>query len=454
MEQLKQVLISFFKNRGANVSQQGEFVKVENVDQDFESKYGKKSPYLVSFDTKSQDGFYQGSKLFKIVMSLLKKTANTTILKINFDIDPLEKIQEKISLKNCFLKKIKKDYENNFFSRFTFNTTIRWLNKKEEINSEIFIHDNKVINGDLQDYAISSGELDQIDTKFMEKDYSIAKQDVKNKIKPKLDNISEEISFLLQKEIQRVKSHYDVQKKEFFDILDRNKKKLQELENEDLTTSVQQRISRIRDFISSENVSETLKKIENEMNFSIQAERQKHTIDLNTKLANTTVLYYPIYKLTLSLQDRDINKDFQLDYDPLLGEIKGNECFSCNQKMKDLALCQSKHVCCPDCLFRCIGCGGLFCKKCLKDKCESCGGPVCSGCVVKCKGCKKVYCKQHIREDSYSKEFYCNNCMKFCCVCNQSFSEENLIKNGLNSYICFGCEAKKKKDKILKEIFD
>ncbi len=458
MEKLKELVISFFKRAGAICREEGEYVIVESVDDKFKEVYKKPPPYKISFSERDKDRFdvdcfFPGSKLFNVIMGTLNQNASTTILKINLKVDPMEEISKRVSLKNCLLKDLKKDYENNFFSRFTFRTSIRYLNKNEEIFHEIFVHNNKIVMGDLEDYDISSGELQEVDTKYMEKDYNIAREEIKLLTKPKIQEISGEISEKLDNEIQRIKKHYESQKAEILAVRDRLLQRLEETNREENSSEKEEKIQRIKKQIGSSNLEEQIENLVKEEEFTIKDERQKHAISLDTKLTNTTVLYYPKYKLNLFLVDGQINKEFQIGYDPLLNKMEEINCFSCNKEMKELALCATGHVCCPSCLFRCASCGKQFCEKCLKEKCNSCGGPVCDSCKRTCKKCKRIYCKQHIREDAFSGEEYCLDCMGFCSECSRSILGENLKEISPGRKICLVCEARIKKNKVLGDIF-
>ncbi len=457
MEKLNELVMSFFKRMNANILQKSEFFIMDNVDPSFEKVYGKKSPYTISFLEKDRnnsevDCVLPGTKLFKTIINSLNTNTSTTILKINLAVNPLDEIKKRISLKNCRLKDLKEDYENNFFSRFTFKTNLRYLNKNEELIREIFVHEGKIVRGNLEDYNISEGELKEIDAKYMEKDYALAKNNLREVIQPEIQELTKEISENLDKEINRINSHYDNFKREFQESLERNEKRLKELESEPESPERQEKIQRLQKS-NQDSLKQEIKKLEQEQQFTIQDTKQKHALAMDTKLINTTVLYYPQYKLNLILEDGPTKKNFQIIYDPLTNQMGNIECSNCKKEMTELALCKSSHVCCPSCLFRCVSCGGQFCEKCLNNKCNSCGGPICDACTIICKGCKQTYCKQHIREDSFSGEGYCIDCLGFCSECKKSALKKNLIEVSPGKNICFKCQAREKKEKVLKEIF-
>ncbi len=445
MEKIKEMVISFFHGQKANVEEFKEYILVENASEEFEMAYGKKSPYKVYLDRfeKGFESLDKNSKFIECIMKFLEKNTSTTILKINLKVDPVEKIKEKILLKNCFLKKISKNYENNFFSRFTFKTIFRYLNKFEEEMNEIFIYENKIIEGDLKDYEISEGELDKIDGGFMKEDYKIAREKIGELIQPRIDKISEEISTKLNKETERILEHYQTQRKEFLDKMEKLKSRSK---NESFENIFQPENYEVQ-------LKESLTKIKKEEEFSIADLKQKLSVAIETKIINRTAIYYPIYRINLSLEDGQLKKDFEIKYDPLKDELEELECPSCNKELKEISLCNSGHLSCSDCLFRCTNCGKQFCKNCLKNKCNSCGGPICDECLRTCKKCKNSFCKQHIDKIQNSKDCYCSNCLESCSKCHKNFSGDELILTSNGRKICLKCLSKLRKEKVISSVF-
>jgi hypothetical protein len=458
MEKLKDFLISFFEKSGAKCRAEGEYLIVENADKKFEAVYQKRSPYRISFsrggDDSSADYFYNGSRLFSAVMSLLNQNASSTILRINIDLDPLKEVQEKISLDNCIIQSVKKDYKDNFFSRFTFQINFKYLNKNEEILQEIFVHNNKIIKGDLKNYDVSAGDLQEVDTKYMKEDYIIAKNEIKEIIKPRVAQISKEISVKLAGEIERIKKHYEAQLNEVLEARKKRCNRLEELKKEKDSSETREKKKRLEREIALQNMEELREAVRAEEEFAIADERQKHTVNVDTKLMNSTVLYYPKYLINILLRESQTKRVFQIVYDPLTSELSNTECSYCNAKMKRPGLCKQSHVCCSDCLFSCASCGARFCKRCLKYKCNSCGYPLCTGCKRLCNGCGRTYCKEHILNENTWGESYCSSCLDFCSSCSSNVPKKELETLPSGKTTCLKCKIKEKKKKILMGIFE
>jgi hypothetical protein len=457
MEKLFNMVLSFFKRMGADCTPMDNHIIIRNAIPSFEELYGKKAPYFIYFydeDPKdlSKDYFFPGTKLFKAIIGSLDEGSSTTLLKINFNLDPIKEIEKSISLKNCILKDVKQDYKNNFFSRFTFKVSLLYLNKREEIIKEIFIHCGKIINGDLDNYLLSEGELDQVDSKYLDNDYLIAKDNIRKLIQSDVEKISFKILQGQNIELKRIQEHFLSQKNELYNLIEKNNKKIKEITIEDKTTEKEDKLTKLKK-TNSDIIEKDLIKLDTEEKFALSNEKQKHALNIDIKLMNTTVIYYPVYLLNLLIADGNLNRNLQLKYDPLIGKMDQNRCYSCLSELKQISFCSSGHICCSDCLFRCGSCGNQFCQKCLTSKCNSCGSPICDKCKTQCTKCNKSYCKQHIREDKILRKSYCSNCIVFCSNCFEGFLEENLTTSDDGKKVCIRCKSKILKDKLLGDLF-
>src|SRR3989339_546863 len=127
--------LKFIENLQSTVIEKGDSLVISNVPEKFEKFYGKKSPYIFVFkseDKNSQNEFIEkGNYLLKTISNFLEEQGSTTLLKINFDIDFEKEIKKRIKLNNCQIEKLIPKKKNNFFFRFTFNTSFQYLNEKE-----------------------------------------------------------------------------------------------------------------------------------------------------------------------------------------------------------------------------------------------------------------------------------------------------------------------------------
>ena len=94
-------------------------IEITGVPKDFQEFY-KIEPYSIDFSNSIQI-----KELLSIIKKYLDKSGGTALLKIEFEINPLEEISNYISLKNCTFSNFIQRHENNSFIRFTFLTNYR-----------------------------------------------------------------------------------------------------------------------------------------------------------------------------------------------------------------------------------------------------------------------------------------------------------------------------------------
>jgi len=164
--------------------------------------------------------------------------------------------------------------------------------------------------------------------------------------------------------------------------------------------------------------------LEKEMNFFLNDEINKHSLSINNKLINTTIIYYPLYEFNLFLKNSEVSKQITLTYNPLEKDITKLVCDSCKNETKEISLCSSGHIVCSNCSLKCSECNKDFCKTCLQKSCELCGKKVCSKCTKRCSKCGKNVCKSHIQ--NYMGKEVCVNCLRYCIKCKTY--NEKLVK--------------------------
>ena len=186
------------------------------------------------------------------MVKFLENLGKATLLKIDFDCDPKTEIDKVISLKNCEINNIIKRHKNNFFSRFTFITTFRYVNKTEQIVSEIYVHDGKVVNGDLEGYTILEGEVKNAQIGNVKDDYKIALRELKNSLDEESMKIGGTLSNTLEIEISRIRQHYNNLLSELGGDLTETLQKINEVElklrtaNEPNAQSLKTKLNRLR----------------------------------------------------------------------------------------------------------------------------------------------------------------------------------------------------------------
>lgn len=459
--QIKKFTIEFFKNLKCSISEEDDILVIENIPKSFEDLCGRVAPYRLSFSSQISGTEFvgKGSALLTAMTKFLKGTGKTTLLKIDFDVNPIKEVEKVISFRNCEIGDLTKKYRNNFFSRFTFITAFQYLNESEQIVNEIYIHNGKVVNGDLSGYTIIEGENKDINSEHIKKDYEIARGILKETLCNKTTEISKNLGEKADKEIEGIKKHYENLMGELGGDLSGTIKKVREVElalrvaDEKEKGALRTRLDRLRKGLIKIGNDDSRERILKEQDFTIKDAVQKYSLNIDNKLANTTVIYYPVFSFNLFLKGDSSKRFVEISYDPLTKTLDKLICESCGKEISRLNLCSAGHINCDNCLEKCGECGKIFCKKCLKRNCSVCGKSLCKNCSIMCLGCGKYVCKDHMRKDCVSGEDRCVNCLRACLRCH-GLAHPKFFGEALDgSKVCQKCLGLEKRDMALERVF-
>ncbi len=469
-ERFEEFVLNFFRKIKCNVADDGIGYTITNVPKSFLDILKKNEPLKISFNlNENYDFIDNNSQILKSIEKYLESAGRTTLLKIDFEVNPEEEIRKNINLKNCEINNIEKKHINNFFTRISFLSVFNYLNEREQVLNEIYIHNKKVVLGDLSGYKIVEGSNTDIQLDKLKDSYDIAKEELKKLLESKTTEIGNNLSLGLNKELNRISEYYNIRLSELGGDLSKQIERIEELElelricedgkKEDLKT----RIEKLKKGLLKIGTDDAKERILKEKEFSIQNAKQKFSLNITNKVINTTIIYYPIYDFKLILKS-DVKKNpknnnqishiISINYDPLTKELSGLFCDNCNKKLNEVLLCSSGHVVCESCLERCGDCGKLFCKKCLTKICSTCGKKLCKDCFKICPKCGKYICSNCTRKDCVTGEEICLNCLRACSRCH-GLTQEKYFGISLNgSKICQKCLAEESRNKIIKRIFE
>ncbi len=458
---LGEFVLNFFKKLGCQISCDDGIYLVSNVPRSFEDCYGKVAPYKVTFDnTKEGEIISSGSPIVRAINNYLESAGKTTLLKIDFNVDPLERIKKVFSFKNCEIDSIVKKHKNRFFSRFSFLSEFQYTNEKEQVFNEVYIYNGKVVDGDLSGYKVVEGSDVKFDRDEVKGDYGVAVNCLKALLGDKKRAIVSNIGDLLEKEIFRINEHYDVQLSELGGDLNKQLSRMGELELELRTcedsdrSEVRGKIQRIHKMLSKKGDDDAKTKILKEKEFTLRDAQQKFSLAVGNKLINTTMIYYPVFVFKIFLKNGDTKRFLELTFDPLTEDVEGFNCEDCGSPLDNVLLCSSGHIVCDSCLFRCSECGDQYCSRCLKHSCDSCARPLCKNCSKVCRGCGKHFCSTHMRTDCVTGEDRCMNCLKACLRCHGVTEGKYFGESSDGSKICQRCLAEENRDKVMTRIFE
>jgi hypothetical protein len=448
-QELKNFVERFFTNLKSDLIWEGNILKIDKVPIDFENFYGKKSPYVLVFDKEdiklSNDSelITKGSTIIRVMTNYLESMGQTTLLKINFP-NSEEEIKKFLKFQNCQVHSISKKIIPDYILRFTFSTSLQYLNEKEQIMNNLYVNREKVIDFNLELYGVSEGKKEEIDLKDIKNYYNLAKEKLKLLLESKTLEIGTALNNKLDKEINRITEHYSHQIKEIQDEIDKNINQLNLLEGQlkgSTDKNIEIKINKVKEHLKNIEKENKISNFEKEKEFFINDEIHKHSLNIQNKLINTTIIYYPIFKFSIFLKSQDAGRSIEVIYNPLKKELNSVNCETCSKELSELFLCSSGHISCSDCISKCMDCHRITCKKCFLDKCEICNNSLCKRCSGKCSICHRTVCKSHLKKDINSKREYCISCIKRCSICNEYVGKENLKKcPSCSKEFCSKCE--------------
>ncbi|MGV8152468.1 MAG: hypothetical protein ACP5OG_05285 [Candidatus Nanoarchaeia archaeon] len=436
-EELKAFVIKFFKNINANVNEEKDFLIIEKVPKEFEDFYGQKSPYKFSFGSNEKNPEFEtisrSSLLLRTINNYLESQGQTTLLRIDFAL-PEEEIKKYLVFRNCEVYKTAKKKENKPIIKFTFSTSLQYLNEKEQILNNIYTDNEKIIDFNIENYSTSDGKKDEVSVENIKSLYILAKEKLKETTNEKIQDIGKNLALKLEKEISRINEHYAKQTSEINQEIKKNEEQLISLENniqkikQEERPIIEQKIKRIKEILDSLEKNKKTKEFENEKQFFINDEIHKHSLNIQNKLINTAIIYYPIYSLDLTLKNPDTIRIIDIKFNPLKKEVASVSCDSCSKELREIVLCTSGHITCSKCGKYCSNCHRIICPKCTLNKCSICHTEACKKCITKCNKCNKYVCKSHLKKDSINSREYCSSCLKNCSICSKPALKEYLHK--------------------------
>ncbi len=390
---LKTFSMQFFKELGAGVNDSGDFLEVTSVPAKFQKFYGKNEPYRLVFDkslaSPNAELITSESYLLKMMKSYLEDTGDSVLLCLNYPIQIDSFIRKNFELHDCVISKATASINQNFLFKFTFQTTYKYLNEEERFVNEVFIDNGVVVKPDLSAFTTTNLNKKDIDITELREYYSVAKEYIKEAINKRTSVIASLLDDNLSKEIARVSSYYEQRVKEIDEQLSRLNSKSQK---DPAVLNVQK-----QQFVS-------------EKELFVQNEQKKHSLRLNTKLINTTIMLYPIYSIEAFFKSDNVTRLVVIGFDPLKNKITSPLCDICKTSLNEIILCNGNHLVCRKCGVKCEDCAKVSCETCLRQKCSVTRRKICRQCGRVCVKCKAFKNKRFMLTDSLGRQVVCRDC--------------------------------------------
>lgn len=448
----------FFTNLRCTLSWQGHVLVISNIPKDFEDFSGKQQPYRLVFDDEHKDSeselMVKGSYLLKVMMNYLDTRGQTTLMKIVFEMDPKDAFLNAFSLKNGVVSTITRKQEYKHFLRFTFLTTLQYLNEREQLTNEVYVHNGEIVQFDKKFDSIE-GRKEDLKIKSVAPEYEKAKEHVKTLISEPMSKARADLQQQLEKEIERIKAHYGAHIAEHEAAKTKVRHQIVQLENElkkNQDTAIETRLGRAKDLLETLERSDAIEKLRKEEEFFISDEIHKRSLSVATKLINTTIFYYPAYTLTPFLKSADSGRIIEVSFDPVKDQWSTLPCEACANPLKTITLCLSGHLTCENCVRTCQDCKKQACKKCLDKTCTRCKKLTCKHCSLKCGLCNSSFCKEHVKKLG-DGSVLCVGCVEYCTSCRQPSNPKKMISSN-GKKVCEACYRKERDKATLARVFD
>lgn len=423
----------FFKSLGCKVIENGGVLSVSEVPKKFEAFVGKKGPYKFVFsseDSGKGELLTKGSFFVNAMANYVKTKRKTSLIKLDFDMNLNDEIDSRFTFLNCRLKDVGIRERFEYLVRFTFSTTFQYLNEKKNETIPIFIRAGEPIEFKIENYKQLDGKKEEVSFDNLNMEYDVAKIAVKDIITEKTKKVGEMLSKKLEKEIQRVEKHFEQQLKEIDKEKENLEKQIEKLRErlekvgDEERAEINKKILKINGQISELERSDKKEKVEKEKKFFIEDEKHKHSLNISNDLINTTIIYYPIYYLSMKLEKEGVSGQAEVEFDPMQKYISPVKSKGSGEGIYKIHLCDGGEVCKPDETVECIESGKNFCKSLMNITCNHCGKPVHKNYAVKTRD-GKYYARRFVKTDCMTgiPEYIGN--MKLCPSAGEYTSKEN-----------------------------
>ena len=474
---------NFFRKLNSEVTWEGEKLIVKNVPKLFENFYGKKSPYYVVFNPEDYKEEYElatkESFLIKTIAEFLDNKGKLTSLKINEDIDISSVINKNLKFKNAeIIKTNKNTYYKNIF-RYTFLTTLQYLNENEKIINYFYAFEGKLINFDLEKFKTEDFKKSDFSQDEIKTNYEIVKNELKLVLRDRIDKAGSKVKKQLDLETQRIEDHYRKLNEEKLNEIRKNEAQIKILEKKNKNPNVSEQgifkpqtesngklslSNKTEGLGKLEKIKENIEKIKidflkdteqfsKEKSALIKDEIQKHSLNINNSLMNTTIMSLPFYKFQIYLKSTKGNLRYlDLDYN-LLDDKISLKCEESKKEGEEFYLCAGGQLCLQESIKKCSNCDSFVCLSGEKIVSEISGREICKNCSLKCPECKKVVSINQSEEDSLKKNKLCFNCLKSCALCNKKTIKINFKSCGIcKREVCKNCIKRKLIEKTPREV--
>lgn len=423
----------FFMKIGCEVRSEGKLMGVDKVPEKFESFVGKRGPFVFSFDEviEGAEVLKKGGYFLNAMANYLQTASKITLIKLKVPLEAEQEILSRFSFPNASIREVRSEFKYEKITRFLFNTRFQYLNEREHQTVSVFVKDGKIFEIDpMQLYEGVEGNKKDIEIPDFTGEYNLAREVVKKKVEKEVEKISDELGKRLEKEIERIELHHKAQLNELEESQRDLTEQIARLEADKKgeRDKIAKRIEKLRADLQSFNVDEKKKIFEQDRELAMKEEKAKHKLNVGHQLINTSVIYYPIFNLNVSLVNERAKGRANIVYDPVQKYMAPLVCPATGMAIYSVYLDDAGVLCSKESIAQCFESGKYYCSTGLTVKCAHSGRMIHSSNAGRCAVSGKSYGRSYLKEDSFNGAKVYANLLKFCPSCLGHTQEKNFVK--------------------------
>jgi len=365
----KKLILEFFKEY--NPTEKDNILRIPQAPKQFEEIYGKKAPYKLVFSlnkhntTQGSELIAKGSYFLSSMKEYMEDKGQTSLIKLS--IKTPDSIIKSIPLGNCLVLKTQKNISYNFLPEFTLLSLSQALNEKKQFLKKYLINNNQILDMDLTEFKCSKPNPNEIPSLDISEQFDIAKNNFKEDIQENILPIKIKLKEKLQTELERINEYYSNQIKEKDEEIEICRRKINKMKQDLRHTFYERDVNTLKRNIKDSEVRlDMLKKkgykerLDEEKEFHLRDEMDKHALIIENKLVNASIFYYPIITFSLALTQKSKiksskkSKTIEIPYDSLFKKFNFESliCESCKKKnIKEINICnEGNHLVCKSCM--------------------------------------------------------------------------------------------------------
>ncbi len=446
LEQSKNIVLSYLDSIGAKVEETEGLYKIE-IPEEYTTIFGSRFKRITfSMDIAAENAcelVAPGSNMLANIIEEWRKRAPAVTVRLSQHIDPNIIDNFKINARNAELLVQSHEPYPRLALCFYYLVTMKRIKKRLELRTVIVDLNDLSVRGPRGDIVFNESTFipdqaySEIDSAQLERAYSKSVKELEDVVSEETHEFLSEGNIALQKDLESIRTHYELRRKEVHEDLQYIKARVKEFQQKMTsarTTRTLTQFSRKKAAeekkLQEESISadSKLKMLDKEEEIEIEKIKKRYRPVIEYSLIATAVARYNDSICNAKLENEYTTTNLQLVYDSLVSGLETKNCEICRNPMDSLYLCCEAHISCQNCIERCTDCNKYYCKNCEQEKltpCYICKSGLCSECKKLCELCSSVICKLHAQTCNECSKVGCFFCSNECEICKSGMCKNH-----------------------------